>query len=108
MRTHYSKFGLTIKKLRIDLEMNQSKLSKNINLSLSELSSVERETASIGLVYKTFTNLLNFLSDINFLNKELEKDLIIGYYKTTGCIPVIDLRYNNDIKDKILKLIIQT
>lgn len=105
---NYSNFGITIKKLKIDLEMNQSKLSKNINLSVSELSLVEREIATIDLIHKTFINLLNFLSDINFLNKELEKELIIGYYKTTGCVPMVDLRYNNDIKDKILKLIIET
>lgn len=57
--------------------------------------------------YKTFINILNFLNDINFLNKVIEKELIIGYFKTTGCIPVFNLTYNKDLKDKILKLIIE-
>lgn len=105
---NYSNFGRTIKKLRIDLEMNQSRLSKNINLSLSELSLVEREMANISLVNKAFDNILNFLNDINHLNREVEKELVIGYYKTTGCIPIEGLRYNRDIKDKILKLIIES
>lgn len=105
---NYSNFGKTVKKLRIDLDMNQSKLSKNINLSLNEISLIEREIANIGLVHKAFFNILNFLNDINHLTKEVEKELIISYYKTTGFIPIEGLRYNRDIKDKILKLIIES